>query len=83
MVILFLIALISSGVYLVRFARLLQNIVDYSSENNIPIFNANYKNLYHLYADFSFMNTLWMKDCHKQITDAQHCCPVNFHIKFI
>ncbi|MCP5214540.1 MAG: hypothetical protein H6995_06000 [Pseudomonadales bacterium] len=70
-VLLFLAFLIGMGIFMIRYARLLQSIVDFSNENEAEIFGARYKNLYHLMADVSFLNMLWVKDCHVQINNHQ------------
>ncbi len=62
--------LIGWGFYLAKYARLLKSIVDYSNENNVELFGARYRDLYHLYADIGFLNTLWKKDCHSQVDDS-------------
>jgi hypothetical protein len=69
MVIVFFGFLIFIGAYLIKYSRVLGSIVDYSNANSVDIFGARYKNLYHLYADISFMNELWKKGCHDSIDD--------------
>ncbi len=70
-VLLFLIFLIGMGIFMVKYARLLQSIVDYSNEIEVEIFGTRYKNSYHLMADISFINTLWAKDCHSEADNNQ------------
>ncbi len=70
-VILFLVFMLGMGIFLVMYARVLTAIVDRSNSSGVQIFGASYKNIYHLMADISFLNTLWAKDCHKQITDPE------------
>lgn len=69
--ILFPVLLIGMGVFMVKYARVLTEIVDCSNESGVAIFRARYKNVYHLMADISFLNTLWGKGCQKQIPDLQ------------
>jgi hypothetical protein len=70
-VLLFLAFLIGMGIFMARYARLLQSIVEFSNETGSEIFNARYKNVYHLMADISFINTLWAKNCHSEIANPQ------------
>ncbi len=70
-VIIFLAFLIGMGIFMAKYARVLTAMVNRSNEAGIEIFGAKYKNIYHLMADISFLNTLWAKDCHMQIEDNQ------------
>ena len=70
-VLLFLVFLIGMGIFMAKYARLLQSIVDCSNETETEIFGARYKNIYHLMADISFINTLWAKGCHNDISSSQ------------
>lgn len=70
-VLLFLAFLIGMGIFMVKYAWLLQSIVDCSNETEAEILGARYKNIYHLMADISFLNSLWAKGCHSEITNKQ------------
>ena len=58
---------------MVIYARLLQSIVDFSNDTDTDteIFGVRYKNVYHLMADISFLNTLWSKDSYSKISNSQ------------
>ncbi len=68
MVLLFLAFVIGMGIFMTKYARLLQSIVDLSNETKVEIFGSRYKNIYHLLGDISFLNTLWTKGCHSKIS---------------
>jgi len=57
--------------FMIKYARLLQSIVECSHDTDTQIFGARYKNIYHLMSDISFLNTLWVKGSHSQITNNQ------------
>ncbi len=66
-----LVFLVGMGFFMAKYTRVLTAIVDRSNESGVDIFGARYKNVYPLMADINFLNTLWAKGCHEQITDAQ------------
>lgn len=68
-VILFFISIPLLGAYMVIYARKLASIAEYAHENQIEIFGAKYKNVYHLYGDISFLNNLWAQGCYEEIED--------------
>jgi hypothetical protein len=70
-VLLFLAFLIGMGVFMAKYARVLQSIVECSNETGTEIFDARYKNIYHLMADISFLNALWAKGCHSEISSEK------------
>ena len=61
--------IIGFGAFFIKYARSLPSIVTYSNQSEIEVFGARYKNLYHLMADVSFINTLWEKGCYQTISD--------------
>lgn len=69
--ILLLALMVGAGIFLIKYSRTLTTIVDYSNATGISVFGNQYRNAYQLMSDTSFLNHLWVKNCHKEIEDSQ------------